>query len=87
MAYAREHQGAVNIWVYHAAGQVVHFERMDGARATAGGTALDPGPPDPSYPGTVAVMLNRENIGRVRVEGMGAAADHTCALAAAAAAK
>ena len=99
MAYAKERRGAVNIWVYDSSGQVVHFARMDGAPgigSPAGstpetgapfGTAIDPNAFDSADPGDVPVRLGSENIGRVRVAGMGPAGDRACALAAAAVAK
>ena len=46
VAYAKSHQGAVNIWVYDTAGGLVHFQRMDGAPATGpsvGGGITVPG--------------------------------------------
>jgi heme-degrading protein len=101
VAYARAHHGAVNIWIYNRNGEVVHFERMDGApmigapsgstpslnnSATPFGTAIDPNAFDPASPGDVPVTIAGVDIGRVRVAGMGAP-DRACAEAAAAVAK
>jgi hypothetical protein len=101
VAYARAHRGAVNIWVYDRTGQVVHFERMDGAPligappgsappgnglALPFGAATDPNAFDPANRQDVPVVIAGENVGRVRVAGMGAP-DRACAEAAAAAAK
>ena len=41
----------------------------------------------PADPGDVAILVDRQNLGRVRVAGMGAAGDRACAEAAVAAAK
>lgn len=99
MVYAKEHRGAVNIWVYDSTGQVVHFERMDGApgigsppgspsqSGAAFGSAIDPDAFDPADPGDVPIRLGGEIFGRVRVAGMGPAGDRACALAAATVAK
>ena len=101
VAFARAHGGAVNIWIYDRTGQVVHFERMDGApligappgslppgngSATPFGAATDPNAFDPASRNDVAVVIAGETVGRVRVAGMGAP-DRACAEAAAAAAK
>jgi len=101
VAYATAHKGAVNIWVYNSAGEVLHFERMDGApavgSAVAGGpailgsrppagTAVDPNAFDPADPGYLPINRNSRNIGGVRVAGMGPAGDRPCARAAAGAA-
>ena len=101
VAYARTHHGAVNIWIYNRDGEVVHFERMDGApmigappgstsslnnSATPFGVAIDPNAFDPASPGNIPVTVAGVDIGRVRVAGMGAP-DRACAEAAVAAAK
>lgn len=100
VAYARAHHGAVNIWIYDRDGEVVHFERMDGApmigappgstpsfnSATPFGAAIDPNAFDPASPGNIPVTAAGVDIGRVRVAGMGAP-DRACAEAAVAAAK
>jgi uncharacterized protein GlcG (DUF336 family) len=99
VSYAKAHHGAVNIWVYDSTGEVVHFERMDGAPGIGSppgsppqgriqfDAAIDPNAFDPADPGDVRVSVANQNIGRIRVQGMGPGADHACALAAAAAAK
>jgi uncharacterized protein GlcG (DUF336 family) len=98
VAYARAHKGAVNIWVYDSAGEVLHFERMDGAPAIGSpvvtgpailgsrgpsGTAVDPNAFDLADPGYLPINRNGRNIGGVRVAGMGPAGDRPCARAAA----
>jgi uncharacterized protein GlcG (DUF336 family) len=96
--YAKAHQGAVNFWIYNPAGEVIRFERMDGAPAmgsppgiaagaTPFGAATDPNSLTPADPGDIAIIVGRQNLGRVRVAGMGAAGDRACAEAAVAAAK
>ncbi len=100
VAYARAHRSAVNIRVYDRDGDVIHFERMDGAPmigAAPGsppsgsnlvsplGSAIDPNAFDPG-PGDVPVIVSGVNIGRVRIAGPGSD-DHGCAEAAVAAAK
>ena len=101
-AYAKSHRAAVNVWIYDRGGDVMRFERMDGApaigspagsasagrnSATSLGFAIDPNSLDPADPGDVAIVVDRQNIGRVRVAGLGPAGDRTCAEAAVAAAK
>jgi len=96
--YAKAHGGAVNIWIYNPDDEVIRFERMDGAPAigsppgiaagaTPFGAATDPNSLTPADPGGVAVVVGRQNLGRVRVAGMGPAGDRACAEAAVAAAK
>lgn len=101
VSYARSRHGAVNIWVYDRDGEVLHFERMDGApligaapgtlppglaNATPFGSAIDPNASDPADPGDVPVRVAGQPAGRVRVSGMGAAPDRACAETAARAA-
>jgi uncharacterized protein GlcG (DUF336 family) len=100
-AYASAHSRAVNIWIYDRDGDVIRFERMNGAPAigspagsapvgrnsTPFGSALDPNSLDPADPGDVAILVDRQNLGRVRVAGMGPTGDRACAEAAVAAAK
>ena len=96
--YAKQHRGAVNVWVYDRNGEVIRFERMDGAPAvgsprgtmpagnnvTPFGAAIDPNALTPANAGDIAVREGNETIGRVRVAGMGATGDRACAEAAAA---
>jgi uncharacterized protein GlcG (DUF336 family) len=100
-AYASAHGRAVNIWIYDRDGDVIRFERMNGAPAigspagsapagrnsTPFGSAIDPNSLDPADPGDVAIVVDRQNLGRVRVAGMGPTGDRACAEAAVAAAK
>lgn len=101
VAYAKSHQGAVNIWIYDVAGGLVHFQRMDGAPATGpsigGGVmpgggfgslsaAADAEGPGPGGPGSVPINLNGRSLGTVRVAGMGTFSDRACARTAAEAA-
>ena len=95
-AYARAHRGAVNIWVYDSNGEVLRFERMDGAPAigsppetlpprnglTPFGAVIDPNAATPGDQGDIPVRDGKETVGRVRVAGMGPAGDHACAEAA-----
>ena len=95
-AYAKAHGRAVNIWIYDRDGDVIRFERMDGAPAigspagsapvgrnsTPFGSAIDPNSLDPADPGDVAIVVGRQNLGRVRVAGMGPTGDRACAEAA-----
>ncbi len=96
-AYARAHRGAINIWVYDSGGEVIRFERMDGAPAigsppdtfppangvTPFGTGIDPNGLAPADPGDIPVRDGNQTVGRVRVAGMGAAGDRACAETAA----
>jgi uncharacterized protein GlcG (DUF336 family) len=100
-AYASAHRAAVNIWIYDRDGDVIRYERMDGAPAIGSvpgslppgrtlrpfGSAIDPNSLAPADPGDVAIDASGENLGRVRVAGMGPAGDRACAEAAVAAAK
>lgn len=96
--YAKAHRAAVNIWIYNPDGEVIRFERMDGAPAigsppgiaagaTPFGAAIDPNSLATADPGDVAITVGRQNLGRVRVAGMGAAGNRACAEAAVGAAK
>ena len=102
VAYARAHNGAVNIWIYNERGELLHFQRMDGAPPVGpsfnfgpqyGGDPFlnGPGPviaiPDTSAAGGVPVVLNGTNVGSARADGMGTAGDLACAQAAAQAAQ
>lgn len=80
-AYASAHQGAVSLWVYDSNGEVIRFERMDGAPPIGRpfGAAQTS-----ETPGDLPVRDGNETVGRVRVEGMGATGDRACAQAAAA---
>jgi hypothetical protein len=97
VAYAKQHNGAVNIWIYDGAGAVLHFQRMDGAPRVGaglggnrsgmiGGNFDDPTAFNAGAPGAVPVVLAGRSIGTARAEGMGAIGDRACAQAAAAAA-
>ena len=101
-AYASAHGSAVNIWIYDRDGDIIRFERMNGApaigsapgslpprrySATPFGSAIDPNSLAPADAGDIAIVANRQNFGRVRVAGMGPAEDRACAKAAVAAAK
>src|SRR6185437_10537794 len=100
-AYASAHRGAVNVWIYDRDGDVIRFERMDGAPAigsvpgslppgrnvTPFGSEIDPNSLAPADPGDVAIVVDGQNLGRVRVAGMGPTGDRACAEAAVAAAK
>ena len=101
-AYASARGSAVNIWIYDRDGEVIRFERMNGAPAIGSapgslppgrysappfGAAVDPNSLSPADPGDIPIVVNRQNYGRVRVAGMGPADDRACAEAAVAAAK
>lgn len=102
IAYARAHNEAVNIWIYNERGELLHFQRMDGAPLQGpsfnsgpqyGGDPFlnGPGPviaiPDTSAVGGVPVVLNGTTVGSARADGMGEAGDLACAQAAAEAAE
>lgn len=102
IAYARAHNGAVNIWIYNERGEMLHFQRMDGAPLMGpsfssgpqyGGDPFlnGPGPvvsiPDTSPTGGVPVVVNGRTLGSVRAAGMGDEGDLACAKAAADAAQ
>jgi uncharacterized protein GlcG (DUF336 family) len=96
VAFAKAHDGAVNIWVYDNNGGMLHFQRMDGAPRPApfagsgvagldsGYDSNDPAAFTPSAPGAVPVMRDGRNAGTVRAAGMGPISDRACAQAAAA---
>jgi uncharacterized protein GlcG (DUF336 family) len=101
-AYASVHASAVNIWIYDRDGDLIRFERTNGApaigsapgslppgrySATPLGSAIDPNSLSPADPGDIPIVVNRQNFGRVQVAGMGPAGDRACAEAAVAAAK
>ena len=101
-AYASAHGSAVNIWIYDRDGEVIRFERMNGApaigsapgslrpgrySATPFGSAIDPNSLAPADPGDIPIVANHQNFGRVRVAGMAPADDRACGEAAVAAAK
>ena len=103
IAYARARNGAVNIWIYNERGEMVHFQRMDGAPLMGpsfssgpqygGGDPFvnGPGPvvpiPDTSPIGGVPVVVNGTTIGSVQAVGLGEEGDLACAKAAADAAQ
>ena len=98
IAYARAHNGAVNIWIYNERGEMLHFQRMDGAPLMGpsfssgpqyGGDPFlnGPGPvvaiPDTSPLGGVPVVIAGRTVGSVQAVGMGEEGDLACAKAAA----
>src|SRR5256885_14661849 len=77
VAYAKAHNGAVNIWIYDGTGAVLHFQRMDGAPRVGagpgangsgmlGGNFDDPTAFNAGAPGAVPVMLGGGSIGTAR---------------------
>ena len=97
IAYARAHNGAVNIWIHNERGELLHFQRMDGAPLSGpsfssgpqyGGDPFlnGPGPvvaiPDTAATSGVPVVINGMTVGFVEAEGMGASDDRACAEAA-----
>ena len=88
IAYAKDHNGAVNIWIYNEAGELLHLQRMDGA---------PPMPPLQEFQlrdgfgfdanreiaGGVSIRLQGRIVGTAKATGLGAAGDLACALAAA----
>jgi len=102
VAYARAHNGAVNVWIYNDRGELMHFQRMDGAPLQGpsfssgpqyGGDPFvnGPGPvvaiPDTSPVDAVPVVINGVTVGSAQAAGMGDEGDHACAKAAADAAQ
>jgi hypothetical protein len=98
IAYARAHNGAVNVWIYNERGELMHFQRMDGAPPQGpsfssgpqyGGDPFlnGPGPvvaiPDTSPVNALPVLLNGVTVGSVQAAGMGEEGDRACAMAAA----
>jgi uncharacterized protein GlcG (DUF336 family) len=95
VAYARAHNGAVNVWVYNERGEMLHFQRMDGAPLIGpsfnsgpqyGGDPFSKGPavaiPDTSPTGAVPVVIDGMTVGSVQAVGMGEEGDRACARAA-----
>jgi uncharacterized protein GlcG (DUF336 family) len=97
IAYARAHNGAVNVWIFNDRRELMHFQRMDGApqigpsfssgRQYGGDPFLNgPGPavpiPDTSAVGGVPVVMNGMTVAYVQAEGMGDTGDRACAEAA-----
>jgi uncharacterized protein GlcG (DUF336 family) len=103
IAYARARNAAVNIWIYNERGELLHFQRMDGAPPLGpsfnfgpqygGGDPFVTGPgpvvaiPDTSATGGVPVVIDGTTVGSARAAGMGETGDLACAEAAAEAAK
>jgi len=102
VAYARAHNGAVNIWIYNERGELLHFQRMDGAPLQGpsfssgpqyGGDPFlnGPGPvvaiPDTTPVDAVPVVINGVTVGSAQAAGMGDEGDRACAKAAADAAQ
>jgi uncharacterized protein GlcG (DUF336 family) len=98
IAYAQAHNGAVNVWVYNERGEMLHFQRMDGAPQVGpsfssgpqyGGDPFKNGPgpvvaiPDTSPVNGVPVVLDGMTVGSVQAIGMGEQGDLACAKAAA----
>lgn len=98
VAYARAHNGAVNVWIYNDRGELMHFLRMDGAPLQGpsfssgpqyGGDPFlnGPGPvvaiPDTSPIDAVPVVINGVTVGSAQAAGMGEEGDRACAKAAA----
>jgi uncharacterized protein GlcG (DUF336 family) len=102
ITYARAHNSAVNIWIYNERGEMLHFQRMDGAPPMGpsfssgpqyGGDPFKNGPgpviaiPDTSPVNGVPVVVNGMTVGSVQAIGMGEEGDLACAKAAAEAAQ
>jgi uncharacterized protein GlcG (DUF336 family) len=102
VAYARAHNGAVNVWIYNDRGELLHFQRMDGAPLQGpsfssgpqyGGDPFQNGPgpvvaiPDTSPVDAVPVVINGVTVGSAQASGMGEEGDRACAKAAADAAQ
>ena len=102
IAYARAHSGAVNVWIYNDRGELMHFQRMDGAPLQGpsfssgpqyGGDPFQNGPgpvvaiPDTSPVDAVPVVINGVTVGSAQAAGMGDEGDRACAKAAADAAQ
>ncbi len=102
ITYARAHNSAVNIWIYNERGEMLHFQRMDGAPQMGpsfssgpqyGGDPFKNGPgpviaiPDTSPVNGVPVVVNGMTVGSVQAIGMGEEGDLACAKAAAEAAQ
>jgi len=102
VAYARAHNGAVNVSIYNDRGELLHFQRMDGAPLQGpsfssgpqyGGDPFlnGPGPvvaiPDTSPVDAVPVVINGVTVGSAQAAGMGDEGDRACAEVAADAAQ
>jgi uncharacterized protein GlcG (DUF336 family) len=102
IAYARAHNSAVNVWIYNERGEMLHFQRMDGAPLVGpsfsagpqyGGDPFKNGPgpvvaiPDTSPVNSVPVVIDGTTVGSVQAIGMGDEGDLACAKAAADAAQ
>jgi hypothetical protein len=98
VAYARAHNGAVNVWIYNDRNELLHFQRMDGAPLQGpsfssgpqyGGDPFQNGPgpvvaiPDTSPIDAVPVVINGVTVGSAQAAGMGEEGDRACAKAAA----
>jgi uncharacterized protein GlcG (DUF336 family) len=91
IAYAKEHNGAVNIWIYDVNGEIMSYQRMDGAPPNPplqefelrDGFGFDP---NRSVTGGVSVLVGGKMVGTAKAVGMGPAGDLACALTAARAA-
>src|SRR5262245_50592148 len=89
IAYARAHNAAVNVFIYNERGELLHFQRMDGAPPLGpsfnsgpqygGGDPFVTGPgpvvaiPDTSAVGGVPLIMNGTTVGSARAAGMGEA--------------
>jgi uncharacterized protein GlcG (DUF336 family) len=87
--YARSRDGAVNIWIYDSSGELLHFEQMLGAPPMPPLQEFDGSGFDRnlSTAGGVAIRVRGRTVGTAKANGMGAAGDLGCALAAAKAAE
>ena len=98
IAYARAHNAAVNVSIYNDRGELLHFQRMDGAPQLGpsfssgpqyGGDPFRNGPgpviaiPDTSATDGVPVIVGGKTVGFAQAVGMGDAEDRACAQAAA----
>jgi uncharacterized protein GlcG (DUF336 family) len=100
IAFARSRNAAVNVFIYDSRGELLYFQRMDGAPPLGpsfssgpqvGGDPFQNGPgpvvpiPDTSAVDSVPLVVNGATIASARAAGMGAEGDRACAEAAIAA--
>ena len=94
IAYARARNAAVNVFIYDASGELLYFQRMDGAPPLGpsfssgpqvGGDPFRNGPgpvvaiPDTSAVDSVPLIVNGATIASARAAGIGAEGDRACA--------
>ena len=92
VAYAKAHDGAVNVWIFDASGELLNFQRMDGAPPMPplqefelrDGFGFDP---NRGASGGISIRLRGRTVGTAKAAGMGPAGDLACAQAAAKAAE